>query len=92
MERLPGATGNSMKVRGLIFILASIPAWVYLFWWLNRSTPSNRFELGSVAMPYPPLASFANMFAVLGTLIGVVLLLFDLAQWTRKKSHKATIR
>ena len=84
------ASGYPMKMRGIIFILAAIPGWVSLFWWLNRFTPSNRFgayELGSVAMPLPLLVKAAGRFAFVGTLIGLALLVFDFVQWMRRKSR-----
>jgi hypothetical protein len=79
-----------MKVRGIIFILAAIPGWIYVAWWLNRFTPRNRFdayELGTPLMPYPPLMRTASRFAVLATVIGFGFLIFDFVQWMRRKSR-----
>jgi formate-dependent nitrite reductase membrane component NrfD len=70
-----------MRRRGVIFILAALPAWVSLFRFLNqvkRYPCPSRYELGSIAMPLPPFVRVATMFAFLSTLIGLYLFVFDL--------------
>jgi len=76
------ASGYPMKIRGIILILAAIPAWAYVSWWMNRFCPGGGgwdicYELGSVAWPTPPLLRAAGLFGFLGPLLGLALLGFD---------------
>lgn len=78
-----------MKILGIIFILAAIPAWAYVAWWMNHfcapgSVYDACYELGSVAFPYPPLLSAARLIGFLGPLFGLALFGFDFVQRKRK--------
>src|SRR5258708_3057253 len=87
------ASGYPMKIRGIILILAAIPAWAYVSWWMNRFCPGGGgwdicYELGSVAWPTPPLLRAAGLFGFLGPLLGLALLGFDFVQWKRRTLRK----
>jgi hypothetical protein len=80
-----------MRKLGITLIVAAIPAWAYIAWWMNHfCAPGRRAgwdvcsELGSVAFPYPPSLSAARLFGLLGPLLGVALVLFDIVQRKRK--------
>ena len=87
------ASGYPMKIRGVILILAAIPAWVYIFWWMNRfCAPAGGwdvcYELGSVAWPYPPLLRAARLFGFLSPLSGLAFLAFDFIRWRRRTPRR----
>jgi hypothetical protein len=75
-----------MRKRGLIFILAAIPARVFVarFFHQARSSPF-AYELGSMAWPIPPLVLALDGLAALFTLIGFYLLASDFIRWRKKK-------
>ena len=77
-----------MRKRGVIFILASIPAWVYVLHFLYevRKSPFGS-EFGSIAFPAPLLFEVADAFALLLALIGLPLFVFDFVQWVKKRPH-----
>jgi hypothetical protein len=84
-----------MKILGIIFILAAIPAWAYGAWWMTHFCAPGGvydvwcYELGSVAFPYPPLLSAARLIGFLGPLFGLALLGFDFVQRKQKTPRKA---
>lgn len=81
-----------MKMRGIGFIIAAIPAWAYLFWVriaCCRGGWDACSELGSAAMPFPPMLSAAAFCAFLGSLFGLVLLAVDFVQWKRNSPAKS---
>ena len=77
-----------MRKRGVICILAAIPAWVYVLYFLNemRKSPFG-YEFGSIAFPPPLIFKVADTLAVLLTLIGLPFFVFDFIQWIRKRRH-----
>jgi hypothetical protein len=75
-----------MRTRGLLFVIAAVPAWIFVyrfFSWAWRSPFG--YELGSVAFHVPPFVRGAEWFAVLFTLAGLCLVGFDFFQWIRRK-------
>ena len=84
-------TVKALRKRGIIFILVAIPAWIFVYHFLNRVRQSafsyDSYELGSVAMPYPAVVRLAQMFAVLSTLIGLSLFVFDFVRWLRRSHY-----
>jgi hypothetical protein len=77
-----------MKPRGLFLTLAALPLWSYVFrFWSVASRSPFGHELGSVAFPIPPLVRTAIVLATVFMLVGFSLLVFDLIQWTRRRSH-----
>jgi len=73
-----------MRKRGGILILVAIPAWVYVARFLSQVARSGfAYELGSVAMPYPPMVRLAQAFAIFVTLMGLIFLIFDFVQWMK---------
>jgi hypothetical protein len=86
-------SGYPMKILGIIFILAAIPAWAYVAWWMNHfCAPAGGwdvcYELGSVAWPYPPLLRAARLFGFLGPLSGLAFLGFDFIQRKRRTPRR----
>jgi hypothetical protein len=77
-----------MRKRGVIAILAAIPAWIFFlrFCIEARKSPFG-YELGSVAFPYPPLVRAAGMCAWLLTFLGLCILAFDFARWIRRRAN-----
>jgi hypothetical protein len=74
----------------MTLILAAIPAWTFVFGYAYEFyllNPSFDF----VSSTYRPPSLVRDMFLVslLSTLIGVVLLIVDFIQWSRKRSHDA---
>jgi hypothetical protein len=77
-----------MRKRGAILILAAMPAWVYIYHFISQVERSGfGYEFGSVAWPFPPLYRVTGMFALICTLVGLFLLLFDFVQWIRTRSR-----
>jgi hypothetical protein len=70
-----------MRVRGLIFIAAAIPAWIYL-WYFWRE--ANR--IGSVES-IPAFVIGVGWFACLSPLLGVSLLVVDGIKRMRGRSQ-----
>jgi hypothetical protein len=75
-----------MRKRGLIFILAAIPAWAFFVRFFDEARKSPfAYELGSMAFPVPRLVRSTEIFAVLATLIGICLVALDFIHWVKKK-------
>jgi hypothetical protein len=76
-----------MKMRGLILILLSVPAWIYMIHIHNivKKSPF-AYEFGLVAWPTPVAFRLAGMFAVLVVLVGASLLLSDFIRWIKGNS------
>jgi hypothetical protein len=77
-----------MRKRSLILVLIAIPAWT-LYLWLYYGISGTPFgsELGSVAFPVPPIMKAAAMIALLSTMIGFALVLFDFMQWIKRRAQ-----
>jgi hypothetical protein len=77
-----------MKKRGIVFILMSIPAWVFNGYFIHEAykTPFG-YELGSVAYPLPPLVRVKLALAMLFTIVGISFFIFDLIKCVHKKSN-----
>ena len=73
-----------MRKRGFLLILIAIPAWVFLLRAVDQimKTPFG-YELGSVAFPMPPFLKIAGMFTLLLTIVGLLVLVFDLVRYFR---------
>jgi len=69
-----------MRKRGVIVILAAIPAWVFY----TRFIKHANYELGSVAGPMPLLMRAVSWFALLLTIVALCLFAFDFIRWARK--------
>lgn len=83
-----------MKKRGIIFIFSSIPPWAYAWVFGTRFADKVRgtpfaYELGSVAMPFPQSVRVASLLAIILTVIGIGLLVYDFIQWVKNKLHDA---
>ena len=76
------------RLRGLILILATIPAWAYVvhFDHVARNSVFG-YELGSVAMPYPRHVLVLDAIALVFMLIGLWLLISDLIGWIRHRFY-----
>jgi hypothetical protein len=81
-----------MRIRGVMFILAAIPAWVY-FASVHRALMHSPwgYELGCVAAPFPPELASIQMFAFYSPLIGIALLVFDFVRWRRSSRRTQTV-
>jgi hypothetical protein len=75
-----------MRKRGLIFILAAAPAWIFFthFEIEARKSPFG-YELGSAVFPFPPSVRAAGMFALVVTFLGLCVLALDFDRWIRKR-------
>lgn len=87
------SSGYPMRMLGIIFVLAAMPAWAYVALWMNHFCAAGGgwdvcYELGSVAFPYPPLLRAARLFGFLGPLLGLALLGFDFIQRKRRTPRK----
>jgi hypothetical protein len=80
-----------LKKWGVGLILASVPAWVFLLWSLHRlgAPTGDSYELGTVAMPYPTPIRVAGIFALISTLVGLLLVLLHLTQRARGRAGGA---
>jgi len=80
-------------------MLAAVPAWIYVYSFYShvsrvREAESHiagphwdtYHELGSVAMPFPPLVRYAGQFALLCSVVGISIMLFDLLRWMQKRT------
>jgi hypothetical protein len=78
-----------MRKRGLIFILAAVPGWVF-FIHFNieaRKSPFG-YELGSMAFPFPPSVRAAGIFACAMTFLGLCILALDFDRRIRRSRPK----
>jgi hypothetical protein len=75
-----------MRKRGIILILAAIPAWLFVVRSFNeaRRGPFGS-EFGSAAYPPPPFLRAVQMFALLFTLAGLCLFALDFVRWIRRR-------
>lgn len=79
-----------MRIRGIVFILAAVPAWAFVWRFVNKARRSPfGYEVGSVVFHFPPFVQAVRLFALLLSLIGLSLLTFDFIRWIRKRRHDA---
>jgi hypothetical protein len=78
-----------MRKRGLIFILAATPAWIFFvhFGIEARKSPFG-YELGSAVFPYPASVRAAGLFASVVTFLGLCILALDFDRWIRRSGSK----
>jgi hypothetical protein len=77
-----------MRKRGFIFLVASVPAWVYVSAFIREARKSPfGYELGSIAFPYPPRIAWSGRIALLLTLTGLLLVILDFSKWIRRRSQ-----
>lgn len=77
-----------MRKRGLIFFLIATSAWVYFFYDMDQARKSPEFL--SVGYRISPQSQFVGRFAILFTLIGLLLFVLDFIRWTRRRSRDIT--
>jgi hypothetical protein len=81
-----------MSIQGIVFILASIPAWIYVEWFSFEAqhSPFGYSELGSVASPIAAMLSAVTVFAAISPVTGIFLLILGFIQRRKKRVHGLT--
>jgi len=81
-----------IRKRGLLLILAAMPALVFVYRFIDAARRSEPFgyEFGSVAWPMPVDVRIIEILALLLAVIGLSLFVFDLVQGIRRRRSTET--